>query len=105
MPRRRTIAAFIVSFLSLFPAISHAQDISDERKVEILATMNAEGRRLLSSPPYCWGYKGPRREWPKQGQWTDADFKEFQASAAKRQEVWLNSIGKQPPLTCEEYYS
>jgi hypothetical protein len=71
--------------------------------VELLEKGDPLFQQVMRAPPYCWGYKGPRRVWPEQGRWTDADFQEFMASAAKRQELWLGSLGKEPPLTCEEY--
>lgn len=86
----------------LFPSAPE-KPITDERKAELLATMGPEFRHVMTAPPYCWGYKGPRRVWPEQGQWTESTFKDFMANKEKREKAWLESIGKTPPLTCEEY--
>jgi hypothetical protein len=86
----------------LFPSEQH-RPMTEERMVELLEKSGPLFRQVMTAPPYCWGYTGSRRVWPEQGQWTEDIFKEFMASKAKREKVWLDAVGKEPPLTCEEY--
>ncbi len=86
----------------MFPP-EQPRPISEERKAELLEKSGPVFRQVMTAPPYCWGYTGPRRIWPEQGQWTEDILREFMASKAKREKMWLDAIGKEPPLTCEEY--
>jgi hypothetical protein len=40
---------------------------------------------------------------PEQGEWNEATLKELFASAERQRRVWIESLGKAPPMTCEEY--
>ncbi|MBI3700735.1 MAG: hypothetical protein HY242_09875 [Afipia sp.] len=91
------VAIIAVPFLiffsdnSLVEMLRKQKPITEEQKSELLQKFDVESQKTLASPPHCWGYKGPRR--------ASTSIEEMQ----KKTKLWLDSIGKTPPLTCEEY--
>jgi hypothetical protein len=73
--------------------------ITDKRMDEILASLDPEARRIATAPPLCWGYRRPGASQPER--FTEREFQEFMNQRDVAFKRWSESLGADPPITCE----